>query len=521
MDKNNINLDLIDLFKFKPTNTWYSWIPTNFNSLEFDFIGRDSSKTIFLDKDIEQNKIYYVDFKPQLSDKMGLHIHEIFLNSPGQMLPISYVELKFEDNKYIGDVFVVFLEKKQYQEIINIHREILKKRKIDAENSFSNKDIKYEHKENVEAYLSYYSKCINEDEFQERLKNANLASLLLRGHFEVERNGLFTINDLCLQALSVSEDNKIIVSDIEYPLSIQVEKSLKREIKDERFDISVQALYTIVKRLFHKDNHHDAKIDDILFVQKDKYNALETMHTLGKRLKNIEMQIRLKKVDNINNIASFAEGLVSYSKTFAYENITNKEEQCKQINIHDNILSSILATAKRASKYVACSQSFKNAAILAIGWMISLSILLTGVLKLNIDNNLTGEYSAQSTIQELTTITILEVSSNSIPKKGIYAFVEIIHNNVDNVMLIIVFVFIIIFIVPLIFKCSLRYIKNAVGHDRYHIIRNQLNLRIQYMLLLIMGMYILYELYEYIPILFESESKISLWIKNIIQFIKS
>ncbi len=268
ISKEKLELALIDLFLYKPMEAWYSWIPTNFNSLEYDFIGEESCKTKFLYKNANSNEgtsnIFNVDFKPQLSDKMGLQIHEVFLNSPGQMRPISCVELEFKEGKYIGNVSVVFLEKEQYNLLLKKHVEMLKKRKRQAIYSSKVNISSSQHKDSIYEPLKVYQKCINEENVLKNILEKKLASVLLKGNFEVECNGIFKIEDLCLQALSVSESNIETILETNFPISVQTENSLRRETQEDRFNISVQALYTIVKRLFHKDNHHDAKIDDIV-----------------------------------------------------------------------------------------------------------------------------------------------------------------------------------------------------------------------------------------------------------------
>lgn len=447
---------------------------------------------------------------------MGLQLHEILLGNSGQMRPISCVELEFKDNKYIGNVYVIFLEKYQYDEIINKHQEALKKRKNDSILPAKNTTNSFQHKNSIATFLNKYNVHINKEALLNRICDGEMASILLTGNFEVKSNGLFLIKELYLQALSVDESNIDSVSEIEYSISVQTAKSLERETEANRFNISVQALYTIVKRLFHKDNHHDAKIDDILFVQKNSYFPLKTMHTLGKRIKNIERQILLKKVDNVSNVVSFAEGLVSYSKTFAYENITDKEIRCKQISIHENILSSIHATAKRTTKYITCKESIKNAFILAVGWLLSLSILLIGILNLNLDHNYVMEYSAMHQQNENT--MIMQTVSESTPRKGIYSFIDTIQNNIDKSMQFIVFIFTLIFIVPFCLKCTIRYIKNSIGYDRFNIIKNQLNLVIPYVIFLIIAIFLLYKLYSYLPIIFETKSIISIWIMSLLDF---
>ncbi len=498
---NNI-LQYIENYRYDDENTWHSWIPTNFNSLEFDFIANDAVfdyQKKFIIKNYDKKSIFYINTKPQLSDKMGLYPHELFRLLPGQMIPVSYITLEY-NNDYTGEVGIIFLNKAQYNKIQTIHATYLAESKKYAYlNYIDKKDDLKKYELELRKLIKLYSNKARDSLTDKGFASNEYPTLCLKGSFTITRNGLIDIRTIILHALTIDDSNskiKNINSNIE--ISLISKNTIVHEIK-HGFDISAQALYTVIKRLFHSDNHHDAKIDDIIFVQKNDYDPMTTMHSLGKRLKKIEISIRSHISENPQKEASFAQGIASYSKTFAYENIKPQSECCKQINIHENILSSIVATASRSTKFLTCKEIISKIYPVAIGWTLSFFILFSSLVGKKIsdvsqspDNNLTHTFITQFN----------EVS--------------------DDVIKIFIITLTIILLGYPIFKCIPRIIKNKFGYDRFNTIKNQMYLSLIYSIILLPiilgGIYTII----HIPIWFNTESlfnELFISIKKYIHFL--
>ena len=347
MLKNNTSTDLLT----KSLGDWYSWIPTNIGYLNFNYIADKENLDAVFGQDnyslqLENNHKKKITItKTYLSDSNPL-VNKIL--DKKEFYPMAYLE--FTRNMEFNSI----LDKKQPTKITG---------KIVL--SFEGVDPKFALEDNNQ----------NSHEVKEYKQ--------INAEFEIERTG------------------KLCIKNVQYiiDLTMHVENIEKTKLTE------LTALYTLIKKVVHGDNHHFQKIDTMIGVYK-KFEAKQILTDLGFHIKRFDKFLKNESNDigmiifsqDKEKIPSYAKGFKSYIDTF--NNLFNSEltspltvdsEENYFITYEniDNTIKSIEAKSDSLKIVKSFSNNLRVLIFTLLGFFISANILIS---------SLTSDYHSEGLI---------------------------------------------------------------------------------------------------------------------------
>lgn len=318
---------------------WYSWIPTNIGYLNFNYIADKEN----LDSVFGQNNY---TLKPSPRTQKKIKIIKTYLSDSNPLInkildkkefyPTAYLEF----NKTVEHNTILDKEKPQ-----DITGSIVL--------SFGGVDPEHAHEENA----------ISLHEVKEYKR--------ISANFIIERTG------------------KLHLKNVSYIIDPEMHEI---DINDTKLT-ELTALYTLIKKVVHGDNHHFQKIDTMIGIYKT-FEPKQILTDLGFHIKRLDKFLKNESNDigmtlflqDKEKIASYANGFKSYIDTFynLYEhdlNNTPKEEKNYFIS-HKNISNTIKSieakseSLKIAKNYV---HNIKMFCFTLLGFFISANILISSL----------------------------------------------------------------------------------------------------------------------------------------------
>lgn len=198
-----------------------------------------------------------------------------------------------------------------------------------------------------------------------KINFSNILTIL--SSFKIELNGKITIQDIKLHY----QENQIN--------SIKLTDTLKKTI--------VNAIYTLVKKVVHGDNHHYQKIDTMIDVYTD-FNPKQIITDLAFQIKRLEKFVKLGQTESISAIYNVdkehaylvAQGFQSYIQTL--DNLfkdykLQEDENTDKLNYIslENIKNVILSLPSNTQRAKINRESKRNATIFFISLLALFSTL--------------------------------------------------------------------------------------------------------------------------------------------------
>lgn len=230
-------------------------------------------------------------------------------------------------------------------------------------------------------------------------KVGSVILIKFNANFEIELNGKIVISPIRF-IYSDNEKNRVIIED---------EKVI--------YKTSIVAIYTIIKKVVHGDNHHHQKIDTMIGVYKD-FSYCQIITDLGFQIKRIEKFVRLNR-NNHKNIFNYdisiadkvSDGFISYLETFG--DLFKKDEcnthHLKLENIK-NLQKSIIASTQIYNKDNDNQLKIFSAIISIIALFMALNIAGNNICSLGeatICNIITNKYISNQDIFLIISIVIV------------------------------------------------------------------------------------------------------------------
>jgi hypothetical protein len=333
---NNPNTDLHK----ESLGKWYSWIPTNIGYLNFNYIADRENLDAVFGKDNyflefennHQKKITII--KTYLSDSNPL-VNKIL--DKKEFYPVAYLE--FNRNMKFNHI----LDKYQPNSITG--KIILSFEGIDP-------DIALEDNSESQPETKEYKK--------------------ISAEFTIERTG------------------KLCIENVQYIIDSQMHV---KNIDDTKLP-ELTALYTLINKVVHGDNHHFQKIDTMIGIYKE-FVPKQILTDLGFHIKRLDKFLKNESNDigmilfsqDKEKISSYAKGFKSYIDTFntlfnsELETTTLKSEENYFITYQniDNTIKSIEAKSDSLKIVKNFSHNLRVLIFTLLGFFISANILISSL----------------------------------------------------------------------------------------------------------------------------------------------
>lgn len=205
----------------------------------------------------------------------------------------------------------------------------------------------------------------NGDDFSGKLSIFYRDSIKIISQYKVYRDGKVKIENL---------KYKILSNELDFPT----------DPDDDLFDTFAQISYMIIKNTLHGDNHHHQKIDYVLEVQRENFDACEILKTFGRHIKHVENDIKHISTCTghlkAKNSAEEVKGYISYAKTFVKLYANDISGNCEnQICFLQNISASLNANVTVKNNNHTYLDSFITIFLTFFALLVSSSILIANI----------------------------------------------------------------------------------------------------------------------------------------------
>lgn len=228
--------------------------------------------------------------------------------------------------------------------------------------------------------------------------------LQIKSNFNIQRNGKIRIYDI-----SIDRNSELV-----NPMNLSSNNSVLNTI--------VNAIYTIVKKIVHGDNHHYQKIDTLIGVYT-KFVPEQIITDLGFQIKRLDKFVKndeqdsiqvLYETDKLNSI-DIAEGFHSYIKTFKELFLPNSDqtsENNKNYNTdsstyfitYDSIVNTIKSIQSGVNKLKLQTERKKHAFVFSVSILAlfsTLNIFISTALQAkHVESNLLNKFATFLTYEE-------------------------------------------------------------------------------------------------------------------------
>lgn len=221
--------------------SWFFWIPNNLGKLLYEFVADTKGnygRYTMLIKDDDNCDICFCDVKPPLSDYVPVKVTDFLNYNYKQLYPVFTANIHYANGLYSGTAELYFYSKEGYCRIARNYRNAIRKNR--ARILVGNKDSFVTMK--LENELTYKAK--------------------FSFKFNVQEDGAGTMSSLSVTYLDIKKIDNPVGDFIDFNGICKIEDEL------------ANALYTMIKKIFHNDNHHSEKIDTIVTVQQKEGDAV-------------------------------------------------------------------------------------------------------------------------------------------------------------------------------------------------------------------------------------------------------
>ena len=210
----------------------------------------------------------------------------------------------------------------------------------------------------------------------------------IKSNYKLYLSGAFFLSDITI----LTDPNDPSIKDIDF--------STHEE------DIVANALYNLIKRVVHGDNHHHAKIDTLISIHRLQTNKkldsvsehdiekVKILNHISKSLKTMEKEIKTlpskgcRDISLKTNSYNGMKGLLSYTKTFlntfCTQTMQDKEDLTpyakKILKNMENILESAEITTEHLSKILNDKKSTGTTLLTLLSIFIAMSILINAYI---------------------------------------------------------------------------------------------------------------------------------------------
>ena len=185
---------------------------------------------------------------------------------------------------------------------------------------------------------------------------------------------------------------KLFYKDTIFEVSFNIEINGKAKFKLEKIDnfqninntdkVSYeikQIIYVILKSIIHGDNHHHQKIDTILRITENSFDAEKILDYMLLHLKTIERNVKMSKEKcsyrlKHNITLDEVNGYISYMNTFVI--LFGNDRMKEKLKIANNIKNSLNANVSRKEKKHNFTNTFETTLLTICALIIATNILI-------------------------------------------------------------------------------------------------------------------------------------------------
>lgn len=205
--------------------------------------------------------------------------------------------------------------------------------------------------------------------------------------------------------IKLNGEMKLYDIDIQY---CDKKATIKKKDKQAVYDTSIIALATLLKKVIHRDNHHDQKVDTLIGVY-ETFNPNQILTDLAFQIKRMEKSCKNEQstqhplyAQQLLNLPNEANGFMSYINTFKnlFENElkkTSKQAHYVQYDNIENVVDSIKASVSKLQQKKIKKSSAKTLLLTLFAILISYIIMLNGYLVNHREDNSVISWLATNT----------------------------------------------------------------------------------------------------------------------------